>query len=288
MSDLGAVRREFAREISRGFETPRLEEALARVPREEFLGPGPWLTLPDAAGYRSTPDADPRHVYADVAVAIDPRRILNSGAPRFIASVLDMLAIREGDHVVHVGCATGYYTAILAELVGPAGRVLAVELDPELAARAERLLRRYRQVRVLHADGLSQPETPAHAIFVDGGVTHPQPRWLDALPVGGRLALPLTALRPPTRIRRIVRDNGGRVLYLQRESLGWAARFGSICGIQPLLGGRRADVQERLRIAYEGGAADAVRSLRREPHDAAADCWFHELEFCLSRRMPGE
>jgi protein-L-isoaspartate(D-aspartate) O-methyltransferase len=287
MNGLEEVRSEFAREVSRGFETPRLAQALERVAREEFLPPGPWLTLPDEAGYRSTPDADPRHVYADVAIAIDPTRILNSGAPRFVASAIDMLALREGDRVAHIGCATGYYTALIAEVVGPSGAVFACELDPELAARAERLLRRWRQVEVRHADGLGQPEVPVHAIFVDGGVTHPQPRWLDAVPVGGRLAMPLTAMRPPSRIRRILRDNGGRMLYLQREREGWAARFGPICGIQPLLGGRRPDVQERLRVAYERGDSGSVRSLRRDPHDAAADCWLHEAGFCLSRREPG-
>jgi protein-L-isoaspartate(D-aspartate) O-methyltransferase len=40
------------------------------------------------------------------------------------------------EHVVHVGAGVGYYTAILAELVGAAGTVTAIEFDAELAARA--------------------------------------------------------------------------------------------------------------------------------------------------------
>jgi protein-L-isoaspartate(D-aspartate) O-methyltransferase len=42
-----------------------------------------------------------------------------------------------GDHVVHVGAGTGYYSAILAEMVGRTGRVTAIEIDPLLAARAK-------------------------------------------------------------------------------------------------------------------------------------------------------
>ena len=69
------ARERFAREVTaaRGVTSTRVIDAFARVPREDFLGPGPWLTLPDDRGYRSTPDADPVHVYVDVAVAIDPR-----------------------------------------------------------------------------------------------------------------------------------------------------------------------------------------------------------------------
>jgi protein-L-isoaspartate(D-aspartate) O-methyltransferase len=37
---------------------------------------------------------------------------------------------------VHIGAGAGYYTAILAELVGAAGRVTAIEFDAELGARA--------------------------------------------------------------------------------------------------------------------------------------------------------
>ena len=40
---------------------------------------------------------------------------------------------KPGDHVVHIGIGTGYYTAILAELVGPTGRVTAIEYDASLA-----------------------------------------------------------------------------------------------------------------------------------------------------------
>jgi protein-L-isoaspartate(D-aspartate) O-methyltransferase len=286
MTDLAATRRAFAERLAgeRGIHSERVAAAFAAVPREEFLVPGPWLVLADDAGYRSTPDADPRRLYDDVAVAIDASRVLNNGAPGFLARVFDTLAIREGERVAHIGCAVGYYSAILAEIVGPGGRVIAVELDPELCERARRHLRRWRQVEVRHADGTKQPEEPVDVVWVHGGVTHPQPHWLDAIGPGGRAAMPLTAVRPSSRIRRVVRDHAGRILFLERRAGGVAARFDDICGMPALLGGRDSALQERLRQAYEGGGVAEVRSLRGDPHEPDASCWLHRDGACLSRR----
>jgi len=77
--------------------------------------------------YWTTPDADPQHLYHDVLVAIDEMRLLNNGQPSFLVFLIEALARQDGDHVVHVGCGTGYYSAILAELVGLKGHVTALE-----------------------------------------------------------------------------------------------------------------------------------------------------------------
>jgi protein-L-isoaspartate(D-aspartate) O-methyltransferase len=286
MNDLAETRRSFAERIAseRSVRSARVAAAFAAVPREEFLAPGPWLALADDSGYRSTPDADPRRLYDDVAVAIDATRLLNNGAPGFLAHVFDELAVREGETLAHIGCAVGYYSAILAEIVGPRGRVIAVELDPALCEQARRNLRRWRQVEVRHADGTKEPGEPVDVVWVHGGVTHPQPRWLEALAPGGRAAMPITAVRPRSRIRRVVRDHAGRILYLERRANGFAARFDDICGMQALLGGRDAALQERLRQAYDRGDPGEVRSFRTEPHAEDASCWAHRDGGCLSRR----
>ena len=67
-----------------------------------------------------------------------PERGVNNGSPSLHAGWLHALSLRDGERVAHVGAGTGYYTAILAELVGRKGRVLAIEFDPALteAARA--------------------------------------------------------------------------------------------------------------------------------------------------------
>ena len=67
--------------------SPAVVHAFATVPREHFAGPGPWRLLSPwyLQDYWTTEDADPRHLYNDVLVAIDEARRLNNGQPRLWA-----------------------------------------------------------------------------------------------------------------------------------------------------------------------------------------------------------
>jgi Protein-L-isoaspartate(D-aspartate) O-methyltransferase (PCMT) len=137
------VRRAFAEQVlaSVSVQDQRSEEAFAGAERERYLGPGPWPIL-RSAGYVFTPNADPVYLYCDVLIGIVPERGLNNGMPSYHAPLIASLVLREGEHVVHVGAGTGYYTAIMAHLVGSIGRVTAIEFDSALvAAREAKLLR---------------------------------------------------------------------------------------------------------------------------------------------------
>ena len=79
-------------------------------------------------------------LYQDLVIALDPARGVNNGSPSLHAKLLEALGPKPGEHIVHVGAGAGYYSAILAELVGPTGRVTAVEFDAALAERAKTLL----------------------------------------------------------------------------------------------------------------------------------------------------
>ena len=121
--------------------TDRLVAAFASVPRERFVGPGPWRVF-TAGGYVATPD-DPACLYQDVVVALKSEAQINNGQPTLHAACLAALRVQPGEAIVHVGAGSGYYTAILAELVGPAGSVVAYELDADLAQRASENLAGY-------------------------------------------------------------------------------------------------------------------------------------------------
>jgi SAM-dependent methyltransferase len=54
--------------------------------------------------------------------------------------VLDVLAIREGQTVADVGCGSGYFTTRLAKRVGPRGRVIATDLQPEMLTLLQKKL----------------------------------------------------------------------------------------------------------------------------------------------------
>lgn len=52
--------------------------------------------------------------------------------PRTVSAMLRLLDVQPGDRVLDVGCGSGWSTALLAELTGPHGLVIGVELEPEL------------------------------------------------------------------------------------------------------------------------------------------------------------
>src|ERR1700730_12322131 len=181
---LDRARREFAEKIraTAGLRSETLVRALASVPREDFVGPGPWKVLrpQDVRRYEATPDIDPRHLYEDVLVALDASRNLNNGQPSGLARWLDSLDLAPGDRVFHIGCGVGYYTAIAAETVTPGGGVVGVEVDPELAERARRNLIPWPSATVVCADGCEFEDEPFDVIFVNAGATEVMPCWLDS------------------------------------------------------------------------------------------------------------
>jgi protein-L-isoaspartate(D-aspartate) O-methyltransferase len=101
-------------------------------------------------------------------------------------------SIKPGEHFVHVGTGTGYYTAIMAHQAGASGKVTGIELDTGLAARAKENLSPYTNVRIVEGDGTTVPFDAADVVYVNAGVTRPADQWLDRLREGGRLILPLT------------------------------------------------------------------------------------------------
>ena len=281
VTSIEKARRWFAEDLRycAGVRSKAVVEAFAAVPRERFLGPGPWrLRSPMGAlpiAYWTTDDADPHHLYHDVLVAIDERRRLNNGQPSLWARLYDDLELRPGERVVHVGAGTGYYSAVLAELVGPEGYVAAIEVDPILAGRARENLVPWPQVDLLAADGFAHhPDPPANLIVVNAGVSSIPETWLDGLvPGGGRLLVPLT-----------VGWDGGFLLVTRPTAPGdpWPVRFVSRTGIIPCVGGHHAEADARLATALTQSHPSSVQSLRRSPEPPDATCWLVGNNWWLS------
>jgi protein-L-isoaspartate(D-aspartate) O-methyltransferase len=158
-----------------GVTDERIILAMAAVPREYFVPPS----------RRSL-------AYMDEAIelthdrGVQPRYLME---PMTFARLLQLLALGPGDSVLDVGCATGYSTAILANM---AGRVVALESDAELAREADSNLAHLGLANARVVTGtLSKgwlAEAPFDAILVNGRIPAAPLELLAQLKDPGRLA----------------------------------------------------------------------------------------------------
>ncbi|HEX7285759.1 MAG TPA: protein-L-isoaspartate(D-aspartate) O-methyltransferase [Candidatus Angelobacter sp.] len=158
---------------SRGIRDQRVLDAMARVPRHEFLSPQRW-----------------NEAYADHPVIIPEQQ--TTSQPYMIASMLQAARIQLGDRALEIGAGSGYQTALLAEL---AAEVFAVERYESLAAQAREALTRlgYKNATVITGDGsLGAPQfAPFDAIVVAAAAPRIPPSLAEQLAPGGRLVVPV-------------------------------------------------------------------------------------------------
>jgi len=106
---------------ARGVSDPRVLAALRAVPRHRFA-----------------PEMYASESYEDHPVALGFGQTLSQ--PYIVALMSELVAPRDGERVLEVGAGSGYQTAVLAELVGRSGRVVALERIEPLASQAEQRL----------------------------------------------------------------------------------------------------------------------------------------------------
>ena len=264
----------FARLVTANAGVPagsELEAAFASTPREQFVGPPPWKVF-TPTGYIKAASDDPAVLYQDLVVSLGVEA-LNNGQPTLHALCIAALAPRKGERVVHIGAGMGYYTTILARLVGETGRVDAYEIEPELARRARNNLAALPNVTVHARSGAEPPLPGCDVLYVNAGATEPLAVWLDALHPGGRLLFPLTPSAGAGAMLLITRGDDGAC----------AARF--LCQAQfvPCVGARNEETAQRLTKAFRRGQWSRVKSVHRNqaPDDS---CWCSGQGWWLSTR----
>lgn len=171
-----AIRRDArvtARETGRQRFEPRVMEAMATVPRHEFV-----------------PERLRHAAYFNRPLPIGHGQTISQ--PYIVALMTDLLEVEAGDVVLEVGTGSGYQAAVLSGLVE---RVYTVEIIPPLAASAaERLARLgYSNVEVRHADGFFgwEEHAPYDAVIVTAAASHVPPPLIAQLKAGGRMVIPV-------------------------------------------------------------------------------------------------
>ncbi|MGC1212913.1 MAG: methyltransferase, FxLD system [Micromonospora sp.] len=198
-----------------GAQDESVAEALLAVPRHVFV-----------------PDAAVEAAYRDEAIVTkrdgDGVPVSSSSQPTIMALMLDQLGVAPGHRVLEIGAGTGYNAALLAHLVGPAGEVVSVDIDPQVVDRAEVFLAAAGcpQVTVVCGDGAHgyPPAAPYDRIIATVGVWDLAPAWLDQLAPGGRIVVPLDL-------------HGAQVsVAFERDGERWVSRSQVPCGFMPLRG----------------------------------------------------
>ncbi|MGD0602288.1 MAG: methyltransferase domain-containing protein [Streptosporangiaceae bacterium] len=160
----------------------RIAAALREVPRHLFL-----------------PQLPPESAYRDDAIVTkrdaDGQPISSSSQPAIMAIMLDQLALAPGLRVLEIGAGTGYNAALMKHIVGPAGAVVSVDIDADVAGQARDHLASagYPDVTVVAADGAEgyPGAAPYDRVIATVGVSDLVPPWLEQTGPGGRIVVPL-------------------------------------------------------------------------------------------------
>ncbi len=174
----------------------RVEEAFLKVPRELFV-----------------PENLRRAAYDDNPLPIGYGQTIS--APHMVAIMVEELGLEEGMKVLEIGTGSGYQAAIMAELVGPEGRVVTVERVPELAERARRSLREAGygdRVEVVVGDGSKgyPPQAPYDRVVVTAAAPRIPPPLVEQLKPGGILLVPVGD-RYIQRLVKVVKKREGGI-----------------------------------------------------------------------------
>jgi protein-L-isoaspartate(D-aspartate) O-methyltransferase len=283
-AELAVVRRAYAKQIlaEAQIADPRVEVAFAAISREDFLGPGPWLVHrgPD---YIPTPTADPVYIYTNNLVGLIPERSINNGQPSLHAKLIASAVIAEGDHVVHVGTGSGYYTAIMAHLAGRSGRVTGIEFDPSLAARAKTNLASYDNVQIVQGDGATVRFDDANVIYVNAGATKIPDTWLDNLHYGGRLMLMLTSGSGfKDNPSELPIERRGAVFRIVRQGQEFLASWVCPVAVFPCVSARDTASEAAVAEAFEKEGWKQVKRLYRSADIPEDRCWLRSSGWSLA------
>lgn len=255
---------------------PRVAAAFDAVPRHLFL-----------------PAVTPERAYSDAAIMTKEQGgvwISSSSQPAMMAIMLQQLELEPGLRILEIGAGTGYNAALMRQLVGPSGRVVAIDIDEDIVAGARARLAALGldDVEVIQRDGAAgwPPEAPYDRVILTVGAADVLPAWVEQLRTGGLLVLPLR-LRPHFGQYSIALRKGpdGELVGESLAPCGFMPLRGAFPGdegtTEVAVGGWRVVVEQRPEIDPAQIPALLERPLGEEslPIDLSADGLWTYLTF---------
>ena len=162
-------------------KTPKIIEAFRKIKRVDFL-----------------PKGMENLVELNEALPIGCGQTISQ--PLVVAFMIEQLQPQPGEKILDIGSGSGWTTALLAEIVGDKGKVIAMEIIPELKKFGEKNVAKYNfikrgQVQFICTDGSKgyEKEAPFDGILVSASIQQAEvPRtWKEQLKIGGRIVTPI-------------------------------------------------------------------------------------------------
>ena len=160
-------------------KTPKIIEAFKKIKRADFL------------------PADSKNL-AELNEALPIGFGQTISQPLVVAFMLEQLQPQPGDKILDVGSGSGWTTALLAEIVGPKGKVIAIEVIPELMEFGKKNVERYNfiekgVVEFICADGSKgyKKAAPFDKILASASAEKLPQAWKEQSTIGGRIVTPI-------------------------------------------------------------------------------------------------
>ncbi len=118
--------------------------------------------------------------------------------PLVVAFMIEELQPQKGDKILDVGSGSGWTTALLSQIVGSEGRVIAIELIPELKNFGEKNVSHYNFIKkgvakFICKDGSKgyEKEAPFDKILASASARKIPQAWKEQLKIGGKIVAPV-------------------------------------------------------------------------------------------------
>ena len=182
-----------------GVSDKKVLDAISKVDRKDFV----------LEEYKSS-------AYSDMPLPVGHGATISQ--PYTVAFMIEVLKLEEGNRVLEVGTASGWNAALISKIVGKEGKVITIEIVPELVEFAKKNLKKFKNVEVVKGDGSKgyEKEGPYDAIIVTAASPKIPKPLIKQLKGGGRLVIPVGS-ESGQELIKVVKEKG----KIKKESLGF-------------------------------------------------------------------